>query len=114
VENELAVVFSSQVAKLAGRSKRAGQVFTKSSQILSFVKGLHEGFADISKDCFSGRLSIADATLRDTAALAKTLKLLMDKTTIAPWTQERAAAAMPDAPTAPLPTTRRSMLAQGR
>jgi hypothetical protein len=88
-KNELAVVHSSRVAKkLAGCSKRAGQEFTKSSQILTFVEGLHEGFADFSKDCFSSRLSFADTALHDATALAKTIELSMDKATIAPRTRE--------------------------
>jgi hypothetical protein len=82
-KNKLAVAFSSRVAKLAGPSKRAGQESTESSQILTFVEGLLEGFAD-----FSGRLSVADTTLHNATALAKTLQLSMDKMAIAPWTQE--------------------------
>jgi hypothetical protein len=77
-KDELAVVFSGRVVKLANRSKRAGQEFTESSKILTFVGGLHEGFADFSRDYFSGRICPSETTLRDTTALAKTLELTMD------------------------------------
>ena len=78
-KDELAAVFSGCVSKLANRSKRAGQEYTEISQILTFVDGLHEGFADFSKDYFSGRLCLDDTGLQDTTALAKTLELTMYK-----------------------------------
>jgi hypothetical protein len=77
--DELAVVFSGRVVKLANRSKRAGQDFTESSKILTFVGGLHNGFADFAKDYFSGRTCLSETTLRDTTALAKTLELTMEE-----------------------------------
>ena len=79
-KDEQVVVFSNRVVKLAGRSKRAAQAFTKSSQILTLLKGLHDGFSDFTKDYFSGRLLVAETSLRDTTALAKTLELTMDRT----------------------------------
>jgi hypothetical protein len=50
-KDELAAVFSGGIVKLANRSKRAGKELTKSSKILMFVGGLHNGFANFAKDC---------------------------------------------------------------
>jgi hypothetical protein len=77
--DEGATAFSGRVSKLASRSKRAGQGYSEVSQLLTFVGGLHGGFADFAKDYFSGRTCLTDTTLRDTTALAKTLELTMDE-----------------------------------
>ena len=78
-QDELAVVFSGRVTRLAARSKRAGQEHTESSKILTFVEGLHDGFADFKTDCFSGRMCVSETSLRNTTSLAKTLELTMDR-----------------------------------
>ena len=70
---------SIRVSGLADRSKRAGQELDEVTQILTFVRGLHVGFADFAKDNFSGRICLSKTTLRSTTALAKTLELTMDR-----------------------------------
>jgi hypothetical protein len=77
--HEGVAAFSGRVTRLASRSTRAGQSYSEVSQILTFVSGLHGGFADFANDYFSGRICLTDTTLRDTTALAKTLELTMDK-----------------------------------
>jgi hypothetical protein len=68
-KDALASLFSGRVIKLATRSRRAGQEYTDVSQILTFVDGLHEGFNEFAKDYFSGRVCLAETSLRDTTAL---------------------------------------------
>ena len=85
-QDELATVFSSRITRLAARSKRAGQEFSEAHQILVFVEGLHDGFADFAKDYFSGRICLSQTSLRDTTALAKTLELTMAPAT--PYQEE--------------------------
>jgi hypothetical protein len=48
------------------------------SKILTFVGGLHRGFANFAKDCFSGQMCLTGTSLSNTTATAKTLELIMD------------------------------------
>jgi hypothetical protein len=77
--NELATVFSGRITRLAARSKRAGQEYVEVSKILTFITGLHAGFADFAKDYQSGRICLSQTTLRETTALAKTLERTMHR-----------------------------------
>jgi hypothetical protein len=74
---DLAVNFGGRVSKLAARSKRAEQAHTEVSHILTFINGLHAGFADFSKHHCSGQIVLNDTSRRDTMALAKTLERSM-------------------------------------
>ena len=86
-KDELAMAFSNHMSKLANQSKRGGQEYTKVRQILTFVKGLQEGFHDFSKDYFSGRICLTETSLQDTTALAKTLEQTFGKKAHNPHTR---------------------------
>ena len=63
-QDDLAAAFSGRVTRLAARSERAGQELSKSSEILTFVEGLRDGFTDFKKDNFSGKRQTFETPLR--------------------------------------------------